>query len=37
MVNIFVKRQVNSINIAEGYPQVDLITPWEIIPPGEEE
>lgn len=36
MVNIFVKRKVNSINIAEGYPQVDLITPWEIIPPDEE-
>jgi len=33
MVNIFVKRKVNSINIAEGYPQVDLVTPWEIIPP----
>jgi len=33
MVNVFVKRKVNSINIAEGYPQVDLVTPWEIIPP----
>lgn len=37
MVNVFVKRKINSINIAEGYPQVDLITPWEIVPPDEDE
>ena len=36
MVNIFVKRKINSINIAEGYPQVDLVTPWQIVPPEEE-
>lgn len=37
MVNVFVKRKVNSINIAEGLPQVDLVTPWEIVLPEEGE
>jgi predicted nucleic acid-binding protein len=30
MVNIERKRRINSVNIREGYPLIDLVSPWEI-------
>ncbi len=30
MVNIERKRRINGVNIREGYPLIDLVSPWEI-------
>jgi predicted nucleic acid-binding protein len=30
MVNVARKRQINSVNLREGYPLLDLVSPWEI-------
>jgi hypothetical protein len=30
MVNIDRKQKINSVNLREGLPLVDLISPWEI-------
>jgi hypothetical protein len=30
MVNIERKRRVNSVNVREGFPLIDLISPWEV-------
>ncbi|GIX46070.1 MAG: hypothetical protein KatS3mg131_0281 [Candidatus Tectimicrobiota bacterium] len=30
MVNIERKRKINSVNLREGYPLVDLVSPWEV-------
>lgn len=30
MVNIEVKRKINSVNLREGLPLVDLVSPWEV-------
>lgn len=34
MVNIERKRKINSVNLREGFPLVDLVSPWEV---GDEE
>jgi len=31
MVNIEIKRKVNSVNLREGYPLIDLVSPWEVV------
>jgi predicted nucleic acid-binding protein len=31
LVNIETKRKVNSVNLREGYPLVDLVSPWEVV------
>ncbi|MGH7324523.1 MAG: hypothetical protein ACREJ9_07740 [Candidatus Rokuibacteriota bacterium] len=30
MVNIERKRRVNSVNLAEGLPLIDIVSPWEV-------
>ena len=30
MVNIERKQKVNSVNVREGFPMIDLISPWEV-------
>ena len=30
MVNIERKRRINSVNLREGYPLIDIVSPWEI-------
>ena len=30
MVNIDRKRWINSVNVREGYPLIDLVSPWEV-------
>lgn len=30
MVNIERKRRINSVNLREGFPLVDLVSPWEV-------
>lgn len=30
MVNVERKRRLNSINVREGFPLIDLISPWEV-------
>jgi len=30
MVNIARKRKINSVNVREGYPLIDLVSPWEV-------
>ncbi len=34
MVNIERKRRINSVNVRDGFPLLDLVSPWEI---GDEE
>jgi predicted nucleic acid-binding protein len=31
MVNIERKRRINSINLREGHPLIDIVSPWEVI------
>ncbi len=31
LVNIETKRKVNSVNLREGYPLIDLVSPWEVV------
>ena len=30
MVNIERKRRINAVNLAEGFPLIDLVSPWEV-------
>jgi len=30
MVNIERKRRINSVNLAEGLPLLDIVSPWEV-------
>ena len=30
MVNIERKRKINSVNLREGFPLLDLVSPWEV-------
>jgi len=30
MVNIERKRSINAVNLAEGLPLIDLVSPWEV-------
>lgn len=30
LVNIETKRKINSVNLREGYPLIDLVSPWEV-------
>ena len=30
MVNIERKRKINSVNLREGLPLIDIVSPWEV-------
>lgn len=30
MVNVERKRKINSVNLREGFPLIDIVSPWEV-------